>query len=197
MVRLDRIYTRSGDSGQTSLADGTRCSKLDLRIIAGGAVDELNAHIGIIVSQHPDTHCQSILLSVQQQLFDLGADLSARWQKDDPDDRIPRVHSTHVQWLESVIDDTTAELQPLTSFVLPGGTTTAAGLHVARTVCRRAERETLNAQQQHSINPQISIYLNRLSDLLFVLARSENDGGTADVLWKPGLQPPDPTSDCQ
>ncbi len=188
MVRLDRIYTRSGDSGKTSLADGTRVSKLDERIVAGGSVDELNSLIGVAIACDEQRSVCDLLEMIQQRLFDLGADISCPWHPDTApaEDRCLRTDEQHVTWLESQIDLVIERLEPLTSFVLPGGTQLAAALHTARSVCRRAERAVLRLQLAQTINPQIAVYLNRLSDLLFVLARAANDNGRTDVLWKPG-----------
>lgn len=187
MIRLDRIYTRSGDSGQTSLGDGTRVAKTSLRIGASGAVDELNSHIGVARSIDPDTAIGEILELLQQRLFDLGADLCCPVAaSEQPGDRV-RISTARILWLEKHIDESTAQLPALDSFVLPGGTPQAAALHVARTLCRRAERDVLCLQEEEagSVNPQVAVFLNRLSDLLFVLARRANHDGRADVLWIP------------
>lgn len=186
MVRLDRIYTRTGDDGQTSLVDGTRVSKRDPRIVANGSIDELNSHLGLARAVASDSALQPLLLQLQQYLFDLGADVSCPWAGAVSDERVPRISQQHVTWLESELDQANQPLQPLGSFVLPGGTHPAAALHVARAVCRRAERDMLELQAHHPINPQLPVFLNRLSDLLFVLARVANDHGRSDVLWQPG-----------
>lgn len=185
MVSLTKIYTRTGDSGQTSIGDGTRVSKLDLRIIAGGNVDELNSFVGMAVAESDDSTMLEVLSAIQQRLFDLGADLTTPWDPEKTDDRCPRVGEHHVVNLEFLIDKFNADLGALKSFVLPSGTKVAATLHVARSVCRRAELSVLKLRQVENLNPQIAIYLNRLSDLLFVLARKSNDNGKADVLWVP------------
>jgi cob(I)alamin adenosyltransferase len=175
-VRLTRIYTRTGDSGETSLGDGSRASKLDPRIASLGAVDELNSLIGLALAAAGDADLRAALERVQNELFDLGADLSV---PSEVADRL-RVEQGTVDALEADCDRFNAGLEPLTSFVLPGGTEAAARLQVARSVCRRAERDAL-------INPLALVYLNRLSDLLFILARSANAAdGRAEPLWKPG-----------
>jgi len=192
MVRLDRIYTRSGDQGQTSLGDGTRIAKTARRIAAGGTIDELNCLIGLAGAGGGSSKAGSLLKQLQQQLFDLGADVSCPVSDDPETDRCARIGAGHATWLESQIDTLTARLAPLTSFVLPGGSSTAAALHLARAVCRRAELEVLRLQdsEETSVNPNVPIFLNRLSDLLFVLARCENDDGRQDVLWEPGSASP-------
>ena len=183
-VRLNRIYTRGGDAGQTSLGDGSRVSKLDARLEAFGTVDELNAALGVVLAggDVPDT-ISSVLERVQNELFDLGADLSV---PAGVEGRL-RVDQSQVDRLEDDCDRLNAELPELRSFVLPGGTSVAAGLHVARTICRRAERETLRAAGEHELGPLVAVYLNRLSDLLFILARAANaHAGADEPLWKPG-----------
>jgi len=181
-VRLTRIYTRGGDRGETSLGDGTRVSKLDPRVRAFGAVDELNAHVGLaLAAPGLPGEIREVLQRVQNELFDLGADLSVPLERHD---RL-RVGHALVERLEQDCDRLNAELEPLTSFVLPGGSEGAARLHVARTVCRRAEREALAASREVALNPQALVYLNRLSDLLFIAARAANRG-RPEPLWKPG-----------
>lgn len=186
MVSLTKIYTRTGDDGETGIGDGTRISKLHDRIAAGGSVDETNSMLGAAAAHCEDAAVRDLLQRLQQQLFDLGADISCPWDPDAAEDRCPRVTAAHVAWLEQQIDRANADLCPLTSFVLPGGNKLAAFLHVSRSVCRRAEVDTFRLQTSARINPQIVVYLNRLSDLLFVLARVANDGGKDDVLWEPG-----------
>jgi cob(I)alamin adenosyltransferase len=182
-VRLTRIYTRTGDAGETSLGDGSRVQKLDPRIEAFGAVDELNSLIGLALAAEVDADQRATLERIQNELFDLGADLSVPFQADG---RL-RVEQGAVDRLEAECDRFNANLAPLKSFVLPGGEEVAARLQVARAVCRRAERETLRASQQVEINPLAIVYLNRLSDLLFILARAANaNAGGAEPLWKPG-----------
>jgi len=181
-VRLTRIYTRGGDTGETSLGDGSRVSKLDPRIEAFGTVDELNAQIGVALAQ-PDLAeaLRAPLEQIQNELFDLGADLSVPVEVEG---RL-RVTQTQIDGLERLCDELNEPLGELKSFVLPGGSRAAAQLHVARTVCRRAERETLAASREVEIDPLALVYLNRLSDLLFIVARVANAGG-AEPLWKPG-----------
>ena len=180
-VRLTRIYTGGGDRGETSLGDGTRVPKLDCRIAAFGAVDELNSHIGLVLAADVPDELRVVLTRVQNELFDLGADLSVPFGVTD---RL-RISDVQISSLEHDCDRFNAELPDLTSFVLPGGSEVAARLHVARAVCRRAEREALEAAEQMEINQLALVYLNRLSDLLFILARTANAGG-AEPLWKPG-----------
>lgn len=182
-VRLTKIYTRGGDAGETSLGDGSRVSKLDARIAAYGTVDELNAAVGVVVAGGCPETIREVLVRVQNELFDLGADLSV------PIENAARLRVTQeqVDRLEDECDRFNAELPDLKSFVLPGGTEAAARLHVARTVCRRAEREALVAAGAHDVNILAIVYLNRLSDLLFILARAANAAeGLAEPLWRPG-----------
>jgi cob(I)alamin adenosyltransferase len=181
-VRLTRIYTRGGDAGETSLGDGSRVSKLDSRIAAFGAVDELNAVLGLVLAAGglPDRF-RPWLERIQNELFDVGADLSVPV---DVEDRL-RIEQPAIDELERLCDEANAELPELRSFVLPAGTEAAARLHVARTVCRRAERDALTADREHGVNPLVLRYLNRLSDLLFILARAAN-AGADEPLWKPG-----------
>jgi cob(I)alamin adenosyltransferase len=182
-VRLTRIYTRGGDAGETSLGDGTRVSKLDGRIGAYGTVDELNSILGIVLAGTCPDPLRGVLGRIQNELFDLGADLAVPLEHED---RL-RVTQELVDRLESDCDEFNAELPELKSFVLPGGSEAAAGLQLARATCRRAEREALAAAQEHEINALVLVYLNRLSDLLFILARSANAlDGFDEPLWKPG-----------
>jgi len=182
-VRLTRIYTRTGDAGETSLGDGSRVSKLDPRIAAFGTVDELNASIGAALAAIGDAELRGVLERVQNELFDLGADLSVPLQVEG---RL-RVEQPAVDRLEADCDRFNADLPALKSFVLPGGSEGSARLHVARTVCRRAEHETLLASGSLDLNPLVLVYLNRLSDLLFVLARAANAAaGVPEPLWLPG-----------
>ena len=182
-VRLTKIYTRGGDAGQTSLGDGSRVSKLDLRLAAYGTVDELNAALGVVLAGDPPDEIRGAVVRVQNELFDVGADLSVPLGREG---RL-RVAQSQIDRLEADCDRFNARLPELRSFVLPGGTPEAAGLHVARTVCRRAERETLRAAQEHDLDPLTGVYLNRLSDLLFVLARAANAAaGQDEPLWRPG-----------
>lgn len=187
MVHLDRIYTRSGDNGTTGLGDGRRVSKLNPRIVAGGSVDETNCAIGVAISAQPPMELLSILSTLQQFLFDLGADVCIPLPVQGDDSFPGRMNQTHVDKLERLIDHFTDSLEPLGSFILPGGHAAAAALHLARAICRRAELETQRLHEQEPINPLMLVCLNRLSDLLFVLARVANDNGRGDVLWQPGV----------
>jgi cob(I)alamin adenosyltransferase len=186
MVYLDRIYTKSGDEGKTSLGNARRVSKTDVRIVAYGGVDELNSVIGIAVAAGLPTAISERLVHVQNDLFDLGADLCVPESTENASSEALRIAGAQVATLEGWIDEATAQLTPLKSFVLPGGSPASAHLHHARTVCRRVEIGVLRLAESESINPQAVIYLNRLSDLLFVWARLCNDAGRSDVLWTPG-----------
>ena len=184
MVYLSRIYTKSGDGGETGLGDGSRVAKDHPRVAAYGSVDELNSVLGLLlVVPDLDAGLARELRLVQNDLFDVGADLC---RPPDADDKALRVRPEQATALEQRIDRDNESLAPLKSFVLPGGSTAAAWCHLARTVCRRAEREVVTLGREERINPQVVVYLNRLSDWLFVLARVFNGGGTADVLWVPG-----------
>ena len=183
-VRLTRIYTRAGDKGETSLGDGSRVPKLDCRIGAFGTVDELNSALGVALAEPglPE-RLREPLARIQNDLFDVGADLSVPFGIGD---RL-RVEQRQIEWLEQRCDELNADLPELKSFVLPGGTAAAARLHVARTTCRRAERDALTANEEHGINALVLGYLNRLSDFLFIAARWANaDAGQGEPLWKPG-----------
>jgi cob(I)alamin adenosyltransferase len=186
MVYLSRIYTRSGDQGETALGDGRRVPKDHPRVAAYGAVDELNAVIGVLLSQVTDAAQAELLRRIQNDLFDVGADLCVPQGPDEPLGQRLRVQPGQAERLEQAIDGLNAGLTPLRSFVLPGGQPAAAWCHLARTVCRRAEREVVTLARAEAVNPQVVVYLNRLSDLLFVLARVCNDNGSRDVLWVPG-----------
>ena len=186
MVYLDRIYTKSGDEGKTSLGNGRRVAKTDCRIIAYGGVDELNSVIGVAVAAGVPTSIGARLVHVQNDLFDLGADLCVPESTGPIPSEPLRIVAAQVATLEGWIDEATAQLEPLKSFVLPGGMLASAHLHHARTVCRRVEIGVLRLAETEPINPQTVIYLNRLSDLLFVWARLCNDAGKNDVLWTPG-----------
>ena len=183
-VRLTRIYTRAGDTGETSLGDGSRVPKLDCRIGAFGAVDELNSALGVVLAEATlPGRLRESLERIQNELFDVGADLCVPYGVTD---RL-RVEQAAVDRLEQLCDDLNADLPTLKSFVLPGGTEAAARLHVARTICRRAERDALVADGEHGINPLVLSYLNRLSDFLFIAARVANaEAGGGEPLWKPG-----------
>jgi cob(I)alamin adenosyltransferase len=178
-VRLTRIYTRTGDAGETSLGDGSRVPKTDPRIAAVGAVEELNAHLGLVLAGSVADELRPPLARIQNDLFDLGADVAVPFAEGDG--RL-RIVPGRVEALEELCDRFNEQLAPLKSFVLPGGTDAAARLHVARTVCRRAE---LTARAVPAANPLALTYLNRLSDLLFILARTANAGAT-EPLWRPG-----------
>ena len=186
MVYLNSIYTKTGDSGETSLGDGRRVPKTDPRIVAFGTVDELNSVLGCVIALNPASDITQMLIRIQNDLFDVGADLCVP-ESDQPLAYAPlRVTEDQVGQLERWIDAANTRLQPLNSFILPGGSAVAAQLHVSRTVCRRSEIEVLRLKEMEWINPQIVIYLNRLSDLLFVFARCANHDGKDDVLWVPG-----------
>ena len=181
MVKLTRIYTKGGDKGQTSLGDGKRVAKHDPRVAAYGTVDEANAAVGL-ARLHAKGKAEAMLGRIQNDLFDLGADLCR------PDDKAGalRIIDSQVERLEHEIDAMNAALQPLASFVLPGGKPVAAALHLARTIVRRAEREMTALAATSSVNPAAIRYINRLSDHLFVLSRFLNERGKKDVLWRPG-----------
>ncbi|GAB5348955.1 cob(I)yrinic acid a,c-diamide adenosyltransferase [Alteriqipengyuania sp. 357] len=188
MVKLNKIYTRTGDDGTTGLVDGSRSAKHAARIEAIGAVDEANSALGlaIVVVEDADD-----LRRIQNDLFDLGADLATPkgaldGEGFEPGEMVLRVVRGQVEWLEHTIDTANEQLEPLTSFVLPGGCEAAARLHVARATVRRAERAMTALASHEPVNPAALQYINRLSDLLFCLARLENDGGRSDVTWVPG-----------
>jgi cob(I)alamin adenosyltransferase len=183
-VRLTRIYTGGGDRGETSLGDGSRVTKLDCRIAAFGTVDELNSWLGVVLAGDLPSELRVVVERVQNELFDVGADISVPFGVGDGRLRVSR---TQIEALERDCDRFNASLPELKSFVLPGGTEAAAHLHVARAVCRRAERAALDAAQELGLNGDVLIYLNRLSDLLFILARAANAAaGQDEPLWKPG-----------
>ncbi|MCG6858946.1 MAG: cob(I)yrinic acid a,c-diamide adenosyltransferase [Salaquimonas sp.] len=184
MVILNKIYTKTGDDGSTALASGERRPKHNLRIAAYGTIDETNAAIGLC-QLHADAGLAAPLAAIQNDLFDLGADL-ARPSKDNGEESALRVTGAQVERLEAEIDTMNADLEPLRSFVLPGGTPAAAHLHLARTVARRAERLIVELAAVETVNPAAIRYVNRLSDWLFVAARHANDKGAADMLWVPG-----------
>jgi cob(I)alamin adenosyltransferase len=182
-VRLTRIYTRAGDGGETSLGDGSRVPKTDLRIEAYGTVDELNSVLGLALAGELPDEFRGWLEQIQNDLFDLGADLSVPLG-DERKERL-RVTASQVQRLEELCDLVNERLEPLKSFVLPGGTEAASRLHVARAVCRRAERRAVALAAAEGASPEALAYLNRLSDLLFILARAAN-AGSPEPLWRPG-----------
>ena len=187
VVRLDRIYTRGGDLGETSLGDGHRVAKHNPRVGAYGTVDELNAGLGVARLHAAEGAIGDWLERIQNDLFDVGADLCVPPPPEDDERHRSRlrVSPEQVAWLEQRIDEVNGALPPLTSFVVPGGTPLAAHLHVARTICRRAERDVVALSAQEPVTPEVIAYLNRLSDLLFVLARAANEGG-GEALWSPG-----------
>jgi cob(I)alamin adenosyltransferase len=196
MVKINKIYTRTGDDGTTGLGTGERVLKTDTRVTAYGEVDEANAAIGLAViaadEARADPHAGGIastLRAVQHDLFDVGADLCIPAEPDEAPDAALRVTTGQVERLEHLIDRANAHLAPLNSFVLPGGTPLAAALHLARTITRRAERAAvaLATEQPGRVGPHAVAYLNRLSDLLFVLGRLANSEGRGDVLWVPGI----------
>jgi cob(I)alamin adenosyltransferase len=189
MVVLNKIYTRTGDDGTTALGSGERRKKHDLRIAAYGTVDEVNAAIGVArLHTAGDAALDAALARIQNDLFDLGADLCTPGRGKGPGGARLTVTEKQVAWLETEIDRLNAELAPLRSFVLPGGSAAAAYLHLARTICRRAERLTAELKDKagESVTPEVLKFLNRLSDYLFVASRYANAKGTGDVLWKPG-----------
>lgn len=186
MVTLNRIYTRAGDAGQTRLATGQRVSKAGLRVEAYGAVDETNACLGL-ARLHTAGDFDAMLARLQNELFDLGADLSTPPKPDEAEGSVLRMSDAQVTRLEGEIDQLNGSLPDLTSFILPGGTPAAAALHLARTVCRRAERAAVRLMEAgEPVSGPALRYLNRLSDLLFAAARFANDGGAAEVFWKSG-----------
>jgi cob(I)alamin adenosyltransferase len=189
MVVLNKIYTRTGDDGTTALGTGERRKKYDGRIAAYGTVDETNAAIGIArLHSASDPDLDAALARIQNDLFDVGADLCTPGRGKGPGGARLTVTDNQVTWLEAEIDRLNDELAPLRSFVLPGGSAAAAYLHLARTICRRAERLTAELKDKagENVTPEVLKYLNRLSDYLFVASRYANDKGAADVLWKPG-----------
>ena len=187
MVILNKIYTRRGDKGQTDLGNGSRVDKFSLRVEAYGTVDELNSTIGLAILKAKE-NLKEQLLKIQNDLFDLGADLCVPEENfDDSKKSRLRINKVQTLRLEKEIDQTNKNLESLTSFILPGGSELAASLHFCRTVCRRAERLTVNLSRQEIINEEAITYLNRLSDWFFVMGRSANDNGTNDILWNPGL----------
>ena len=187
MVKLDKIYTRGGDNGETSLGDGSRILKYDVRVEAYGTVDEINGHLGV-ARLYCEGEIDAMIGRIQNDLFDLGADLCRPML--DKNNKDLRIVQSQIDRLEDEIDSINGELSPLTSFILPGGSSCAAHLHVARTVTRRAERITVKLANKNPKNTRINklatIYLNRLSDHLFVLSRKVNNNGRTDVLWVPG-----------
>jgi cob(I)alamin adenosyltransferase len=187
MPRLTKIYTKRGDTGTTSLGGGQRVPKDTLRVQVYGAVDELNSQLGLALAAGLCDRLAEVLPSIQNELFDLGSDLCFL-EEDKAKYPLPQIEPRHVARLEALIDEMTAVVGPLANFILPGGSTGAAHLHVARTVCRRAEREATALARQEGVGPQVLAYLNRLSDALFVMARFENHRrGVPEPLWRPGV----------
>lgn len=190
MVKLNKIYTRTGDDGTTGLVDGSRVRKTDARLNAIGEVDEANSALGVAVqaleAAEGNTPLVTGLRRIQNDLFDLGADIATPGDSFEPSPMELRVVGPQVGWLEAAIDAANEQLPPLTSFILPGGSAAAAHMHMARAITRRAERALVAASLEVSINPQALKYLNRLSDYLFVLCRLVNVGRGGDILWVPG-----------
>ena len=189
MVKLNKIYTKTGDDGTTGLVDGSRIAKDDPRMTAIGDVDELNSALGVAICAIADDILVQQLRTVQNDLFDLGADLATPATSGDdfaPSEMVLRIVPSQIESLEKRIDAATAALDPLTSFILPGGAKAAAAIHLVRAVARRTERTCVAAGRDMSINPQALAYVNRLSDYLFVLGRALNNGGKDDILWVPG-----------
>ena len=196
MVFLSRIYTKSGDAGETGLGDGSRVPKDLARVAAVGEVDELNSVLGLVLANCPDCPEAPLLRAVQNDLFDVGADMCVPQPDGEEAGKALRVVPVQYERLEQAIDRLNESLEALRSFVLPGGAPAAAWLHLARTVCRRAERAVVTLMHAEKVNPHALVYLNRLSDFLFVLARVANGGGKNDVLWVPGAnRTPDATSE--
>ncbi len=187
MIVLNKIYTKTGDDGETALGNGARVAKHSMRVTAYGTVDEANATVGM-ARLHADTDLDAALARIQNDLFDLGADLCRPDMERDADAEYPplRMVKAQVDRLEAEIDAMNSRLEPLRSFILPGGSALAAYLHLCRTISRRAERETVELATMETVNPDAVKYLNRLSDWFFVAARVANDDGRADVLWVPG-----------
>lgn len=189
MVRLNKIYTRTGDDGTTGLVDGSRCAKHAARMQAIGTVDEANSALGLAAVVLGDGAHAGAIGRIQNDLFDLGADLATPAGDDDdfaPSEMVLRILPTQAQWLEGAIDALNEKLEPLTSFVLPGGSEAAARVHLARASVRHAERAIVALAAEAPVNPAAIAYINRLSDYLFVLARVLNDNGASDVRWVPG-----------
>ena len=186
MVKLNKIYTRTGDDGTTGLVDGSRCPKHAARMDAIGAVDEANSALGLAIAALAGSPHRAALTRIQNDLFDLGADLATPGEDFAPTPMALRIVPAQVAWLEAAIDGVNGGLEPLTSFILPGGSEGAARIHLARATVRRAERSVSALAAAEPVNPAAFAYVNRLSDYLFVLARALNGGGADDVLWVPG-----------
>ena len=190
MVKLNKIYTRTGDDGTTGLVDGSRVSKTASRLHAIGEVDETNSALGVAIqalsADEGDTPLVNELRRIQNDLFDLGADIATPGESFEPSAMELRIVASQVEWLEAAIDHANGQLAPLTSFILPGGSLAAAHMHMARVITRRAERALVAASIDVAINPQALNYINRLSDYLFVLCRLINASRGGDILWVPG-----------
>lgn len=189
MVKLNKIYTKTGDDGTTGLVDGSRIPKNAPLMAAIGDVDELNSALGVAICAVSEDSLVVKLRVIQNDLFDLGADLATPAGEGEdfaPSEMMLRITGSQVERLENEIDAANDQLEPLTSFILPGGREDAAAIHLARAICRRTERSAVAAAQIMNINPQALAYINRLSDYLFVLGRALNDAGKADILWVPG-----------
>ena len=190
MVKLNRIYTRTGDDGTTGLVDGSRVSKTDARLQAIGEVDETNCALGVAIqalqADGGDSNLVAGLRRVQNDLFDLGADIATPGDNFEPTPMELRIVAAQVEWLEVAIDSANDQLPPLTSFILPGGSAASGHMHMARAITRRAERALVSASHLVNINPQAIKYVNRLSDYLFVLCRVINADRGGDILWVPG-----------
>jgi cob(I)alamin adenosyltransferase len=186
MVKLNKIYTRTGDDGTTGLVDGSRLPKHAARMEAIGAVDEANSALGLCSVELAQSNHAALLTRIQNDLFDLGADLATPGDDFAPGEMTLRIVQAQVDWLEGEIDRLNAAMAPLTSFILPGGSEAAARVHIARASTRMAERRAVALAEVDPVNPAALAYLNRLSDLLFVLARAINGNGAGDVLWVPG-----------
>lgn len=196
MVKLNKIYTRTGDDGTSGLVDGSRISKYDTRMQAIGDIDEANCAIGFAIHAMIGNAPNAMILdmrNIQNDMFDLGADIATPAPKNDdgsndysPTEMMLRIIEARVVWLETLIDAANDDLQPLSSFILPGGSASSSALHLARATTRRAERAMVAAHDEHGLNPHALAYINRLSDLLFMLCRTMNDNGNDDILWVPG-----------
>jgi len=187
MVKLNKIYTRTGDDGSTGLVDGSRVSKADARMQAIGDVDEANSALGVALAAIADDGQRTMIKRIQNEMFDLGADLATPGDDFSPSEMVLRITAEQVARLEAEIDAMNDPLDPLTSFILPAGERGAAQILLARAIVRRAERTAVIAAQTTALNPQALAYINRLSDHLFVLGRAINAGGQGDILWRPGV----------
>lgn len=180
-----KIYTKTGDKGETSLFGGKRVWKDNLRISAYGTIDELNAQLGVTINELKNQELIKILKSIQSELFSVCSDLATPFENEPKNFFIPRIEESYITRIEKLIDEIDSKLPELKNFILPGGSKGAANLHLARTICRRAEREIVSLNKVDKINPYIEIYINRLSDLLFVLARFENHcENVSDIVWQ-------------